>query len=240
MLSNPAEKVKFDGELRRYVDGRTSGSGGGTFWTMCPYCYFVYEYDRAFEDCCLKCSNMKCRRVLHAVAIGGPPPPPDVVEKGQYCCPGFMPFGIRGSNGEAIVGDKLWVPFAPAHSVGKGLDLNNSASSAVLYNETVEGNNKKGDDGRVGEVRVKVKRKKSVPWKSKKLMGRGVSINGDEAHFVYGVEECHSIVEVSEPSFLRETVDELNGGVEFLEGDDDVFISLPSDFDLENGGAMIL
>ncbi|XP_057807153.1 uncharacterized protein LOC131021850 isoform X2 [Salvia miltiorrhiza] len=116
VLSNSVEKAKFDAELRTYMgggDGCTPGSGGDTFWTMCPYCYHVYEYDRVFEDCCLRCANERCRRVLHAVAIAGPPPP-DVVAKGQYCCPGFMPFAVHTSNGEAI-GEKMWVPFAPSH-----------------------------------------------------------------------------------------------------------------------------
>ncbi|KAH6796878.1 hypothetical protein C2S52_021432 [Perilla frutescens var. hirtella] len=259
VLSNSDEKVKFDDELRRHIAGRTSGSGGGTFWTMCPYCYYVYEYDKVFEDCCLRCANEKCKRVLHAVAIGGAPPP-DVVEKGQYCCPGFMPFAVRGTNGEGI-GENLWFPFAPAHYLGKGLDLNCASygdSSVVLDGGTDvgkgfqdHGNGKtkiEAEDGKrpenAGEVRMK--RKKSVPWTSKKLMGRGIRIDSDQAHFVYGVrEERYSNVdkdegELPEPCFGGQTVDEVNGGVEFIEGDDDVFISLPCDFDLENGRPMTL
>lgn len=255
VLSNSAEKARFDAELRAYMGGCTSGSGGGTFWTMCPYCYHVYEYDRVFEDCCLRCSNERCRRVLHAVAIGGPPPP-DVVAKGQYCCPGFMPFAVHTSNGEAIK-EKLWVPFAPSHHVGKGMDLNSASYGnclVVLDDDRFErtgfqdhGNGEKakfeGEDDRDGNgerpenagansVGVRMKRKKSVPWRSKKLLGRGISIHGDEARFVYGVREesCSNVDKdeggVSEACF---------GGVEFLEGDDDIFISLPCDFDLGNG-----
>ncbi|KAL1566814.1 hypothetical protein AAHA92_02375 [Salvia divinorum] len=198
ILSNSAEKAEFDAELRTYMDagGCASRTGGGTFWTMCPYCYSVYEYDKVYEDCCLKCANERCRRVLHAVAIRVPPPP-DVVAKGQYCCPGFMPFDVHSSsNGEK----KLWVPFAPSLDVGKELDLNSS---------TFE------DAG----GRVRMKRKKSVPWKSRKLLGSGISINGDEAHLVYGVrEESYSNVDKQEGEPCSEQV-------EFLEGDDDIFIS---------------
>ncbi|KAK6154176.1 hypothetical protein DH2020_013815 [Rehmannia glutinosa] len=129
VLSNPNEKATFDEELRRNLNlpggggGGSSGSDGGTFWTMCPYCYCVHEYVKAYEDCCLRCANERCRRVLHAVAIGAPPPP-DVVEKGYYWCAGFMPFAICNSNGEEI-GEKLWAPFAPPiGSASKGGDHN--------------------------------------------------------------------------------------------------------------------
>ncbi|XP_047968049.1 uncharacterized protein LOC125211988 isoform X2 [Salvia hispanica] len=112
VLSNPLEKARFDAELQAFFDPAVSTSA--TFWTICPYCYYVYEYDKVFEDCCLKCQNQRCRRVLHAVPIAGPPPPPDVVSRGQYCCPGFMPFALRSNDGKPIR-DKLWLPFAPSH-----------------------------------------------------------------------------------------------------------------------------
>lgn len=239
------------------MGGGTPGSGGGTFWTMCPYCYYVYEYDKVYEDCCMKCANERCRRVLHAVAIAGTPPP-DVVEKGQYCCPGFMPFAVRGSNGEGL-GEKLWVPFAPAHCSGKGLDLNSAryGDCAVEGNGVQDhGNGKMArtecEDGKGhaisggNSVEVRMKRKKSVPWKSKKLLGRGIRLDDDQANYVYGVREGrYSNVdkdegELSEPCVGGKTVDEVNVGVEFFEGDDDVFISLPCEFDLGNGRHMSL
>ncbi|EYU39307.1 hypothetical protein MIMGU_mgv1a025227mg, partial [Erythranthe guttata] len=109
VLSNPAKKAMFDDELRRSLDAAAAaGGGGGTFWTVCPYCYYVYEYDKAFQDCSLRCANEGCRRVLHAAAIAEPPPP-EVVEKGGYLCPGFVPLAVRN---EEIVGEKLWGPFA--------------------------------------------------------------------------------------------------------------------------------
>lgn len=105
MLSNPVEKARFDEELRRSGGGCTSASDGGTFWTMCPYCYYVYEFDRVYEECCLKCSNGKCRRAFQAVEIVGGSPPDEVVEQGYYRCQGFVPV--------KDVGIGSWVPYVP-------------------------------------------------------------------------------------------------------------------------------
>ncbi|KAG8383605.1 hypothetical protein BUALT_Bualt04G0031300 [Buddleja alternifolia] len=109
VLSDPIEKVRFDEELRRVSGGCTPGRDGGTFWTMCPYCYYVYEYVNVYEECCLRCANGGCRRGFHAVAIGAPPPP-EVAEKGKYMCPGFRPFMSGENNGGGDV-ENLWVPF---------------------------------------------------------------------------------------------------------------------------------
>ncbi|KAG6401164.1 hypothetical protein SASPL_138010 [Salvia splendens] len=207
VLSNPLEKAGFDAELQAFLDPAASTSA--TFWTVCPYCYYVYEYDKVFEDCCLKCQNQRCRRVLHAVPIAGPPPPPDVVARGQYCCPGFMPFALRSANGDPIR-DKLWLPFAPLHHRGSQAHVNGEKAKT-------EGNSRK--------------RMKSVPWKSKKLLGRGINIDGGEANFVYGVREDGCFNDEPKPC---------SGGLEFLNGDDDVFVSLPCEFDMGNGRPVAL
>ncbi|KAJ6377916.1 hypothetical protein OIU78_028191 [Salix suchowensis] len=36
-----------------------------SFWTACPYCYILYEYPKAYEECILRCQS--CRRAFHAV-----------------------------------------------------------------------------------------------------------------------------------------------------------------------------
>ncbi|KAI3462124.1 hypothetical protein Pfo_018787 [Paulownia fortunei] len=277
VLSNPIEKAMFDDELRRNLAGCSSGSDGGTFWTMCPYCYYVYEYDKVFEECCLRCANEKCRRVLHAVAIRAPPPP-DVVEKGHYLCAGFMPFAVCNSNGEEIR-DTLWVPFAsPIGSASKGCDYNFACNGegpvvdisdderagtgdAVTAEEMgfqdhcngkktkIKGNGERpksrgGNENGFMENSVKevrMRKKKSVPWNSKKLMGRGFRIDSNQAHSVYGVgEEGHSNVDENEGEgwehgFGGEMSNDVESGVDFFEGDDDVLIGLQCDFDLGNG-----
>ncbi|KAG6403234.1 hypothetical protein SASPL_135451 [Salvia splendens] len=233
VLSNPLEKAGFDAELQAFFDPAASTSA--TFWTICPYCYYVYEYDKVFEDCCLKCQNQRCRRVLHAVPIAGPPPPPDVVARGQYCCPGFMPFALCSNDGKPIR-DKLWFPFAPSHHLGEMPDFNSATfedCAVVLDDDRFEGT---GSQGHVNGEKARTegnsrKRMKSAPWKSKKLLGRGISIEGDEAHFVYGVRDESCFNDEPEPC---------SGGLEFLNGDDDVFVSLPCEFDMGNGRPVTL
>ncbi|KAI6692142.1 hypothetical protein NL676_019852 [Syzygium grande] len=50
--------------------GRTAAAGL-TFWTLCPYCYYAHEYEKAYEGCCLRCAT--CGRGFHAAAIRAPP-----------------------------------------------------------------------------------------------------------------------------------------------------------------------
>ncbi|XP_021860349.1 uncharacterized protein [Spinacia oleracea] len=72
--------------------GRGGGAAGKTnFWTACPYCYVLYEFPRAYEDCCLRCQN--CERAYHASVINSLPP---VVpgKEAYYCCWGFFPLGF--------------------------------------------------------------------------------------------------------------------------------------------------
>lgn len=271
MLSDPMGRARFDDELRRCMGSCKPGSDGGTFWTMCPYCYYVYEYDKVFEECCLRCANERCRRVLHAVAIGAPPPP-EVVEKGHYWCAGFTPFAICDGNGQEI-GDNLWVPFAApmGWSASKGCDHNFDCNGEGLVtdisdderattedDETGEGmgfqdhsNGKKKEiEGKISNTgktkdansvkEVRMRRKKSVPVDSKKMMGRGIRIDRDEAYSMSGVGKAkHSNLngnegDYLEPGFGGETGNDVESGVEFFEGDDDVLVGLQCDFDLVN------
>lgn len=173
--------------------------------------------------------------MLHAVPIAGPPPPPDVVSRGQYCCPGFMPFALRSNDGKPIR-DKLWLPFAPSHHLGKMPDFNSATFEdcvVVLDYDRFQGT---GSQAHVNGKKARTegnsrKRMKSAPWKSKKLLGRGINIDGDEAHRVYGVRDESCFNDEPEPCL---------GGLEFLNGDDDVFVSLPCEFDMGNGRPMAL
>ncbi|GJV38677.1 DnaJ domain-containing protein [Tanacetum coccineum] len=39
----------------------------GNIWTLCPYCYNLYEYPKVYEGCCLRCVN--CERAFQVVVI---------------------------------------------------------------------------------------------------------------------------------------------------------------------------
>ncbi|KAK4751815.1 hypothetical protein SAY87_020613 [Trapa incisa] len=38
-------------------------SSSSTFWTTCPYCYYLHEYPTMYENCCLRCQE--CGRAFH-------------------------------------------------------------------------------------------------------------------------------------------------------------------------------
>lgn len=91
-------------------------NGKKSFWTVCPYCYYLYEYDGVYEECCFRCQN--CRRPFHGVAV--PPPPVGMVVEGKeqyYCGVGCFPLrydfesclgGKKGESGdgESCLGEK--------------------------------------------------------------------------------------------------------------------------------------
>ncbi|KAK7317656.1 hypothetical protein RJT34_02076 [Clitoria ternatea] len=75
VLSDPVQKDRFDREL----SGATV-----SFWTLCPYCWYLHEYERKYEDCTLRCTN--CQSTFHGAAVR-PPPPETVLEgKEEYYC----------------------------------------------------------------------------------------------------------------------------------------------------------
>ncbi|KAK9666646.1 hypothetical protein RND81_14G200600 [Saponaria officinalis] len=101
-----------------------------TFWTSCPYCFYIFEYQKEYQECTLRCQN--CRRGFQAVQIPNPPPLSSARGGGaaadgdgkkdkekSFCCWGFFPLGfstvawrkqnrMRGPN---VAGN--WVPFSP-------------------------------------------------------------------------------------------------------------------------------
>ncbi|KAK7361373.1 hypothetical protein VNO77_03429 [Canavalia gladiata] len=75
VLSDPVRKAQFDREIH---------DATASFWTMCPYCWYLHQYERKYEDCTLRCVN--CQRTFHGAAVR-PPAPETVVEgKEQYYC----------------------------------------------------------------------------------------------------------------------------------------------------------
>ncbi|KAL8127514.1 hypothetical protein AgCh_014431 [Apium graveolens] len=194
VLTNEAKKSEFDKDLQAY-EMRLDES----FWTICPYCYVMYEYVRVYQDCCLRCQNVKCGRGFHGFEVEAPPL--DVVENGVYKCMGFFPLGFDGGKS----GGK-WNPFSPLVGVKKedngedngdgsgggnanaGDCIDISDESDGLEDGDGDGNGGGGKDGdgddRVGKRRevggddgfggsVMKRRKKSVPINAKKLMGKG-------------------------------------------------------------------
>ncbi|KAF5738026.1 hypothetical protein HS088_TW13G00919 [Tripterygium wilfordii] len=88
VLSNRIKKAQYDHDIETYKQKTKS------FWTVCPYCYYMYEYEKMYEECCLRCQI--CRRAFHGVAVQ---PPQNVLQEGEeYYC-GFGKFPLAYKNG---------------------------------------------------------------------------------------------------------------------------------------------
>ncbi|KAF3439214.1 hypothetical protein FNV43_RR17489 [Rhamnella rubrinervis] len=106
VLSNPVKRTQYENYISneqeparqkeleqesKDIDQDDKGSGGNeTFWTVCACCYCMYEYEKVYEECCLRCQN--CRKPFHGVAIKAPSPEIIVPGKEQYYfCYGVFP-----------------------------------------------------------------------------------------------------------------------------------------------------
>ncbi|KAL9245607.1 hypothetical protein vseg_019236 [Gypsophila vaccaria] len=99
-LSDSSLKADYDAHLENCMSGSGSGSHNAGFWTFCPYCFYVYQYDTVYEGCSLRCQNLECRRVFHGVALTTLPKME--LDKGRYFgCYGYFPMGFSpGDEGD--------------------------------------------------------------------------------------------------------------------------------------------
>ncbi|CAI0405884.1 unnamed protein product [Linum tenue] len=96
-LSSAGNKINSSsGDMNHSSSSRRS-SRMASFWTLCPYCYIMYEYPRVYEDCCLRCQ--KCERAFHAALIHSLPPMVPGKES-YYCSWGVFPLGFMLGNGD--------------------------------------------------------------------------------------------------------------------------------------------
>lgn len=65
-----------------------------SFWTACPYCFVLFEYPKAYEECTLKCQE--CRRAFQAVTIPKPPVDKKDDEDVYFCSWALFPLGFSG------------------------------------------------------------------------------------------------------------------------------------------------
>ncbi|XP_030527695.1 uncharacterized protein LOC115738997 [Rhodamnia argentea] len=103
-----------------------------TFWTLCPYCYYAHEYEKAYEECCVRCAN--CRRGFHAAAIRAPAEHKGAGGGGYYDCRlGLFPLRYDWCAREdeevedylveiSSSGDKRWESQAKAGHVNAGAE----------------------------------------------------------------------------------------------------------------------
>nr|AFK45312.1 unknown [Medicago truncatula] len=78
VLSDPVRLEKLERQIRG------DDVSAASFWTMCPYCWYLHEYERKYEDCSLRCAN--CKRTFHGTAVNPPDSESMVEGKEQYYC----------------------------------------------------------------------------------------------------------------------------------------------------------
>ncbi|CAM0906793.1 unnamed protein product [Alopecurus aequalis] len=79
-----------------------------TFWTVCPNCYQVHQYERMLAGRSLRCPIAGCRKAFLATEV--PSAPPIVPGTNMYYCAwGFVPMGFPKAS--EVSTD--WKPFRP-------------------------------------------------------------------------------------------------------------------------------
>ncbi|KAJ9561180.1 hypothetical protein OSB04_006340 [Centaurea solstitialis] len=108
-----------------------------TFWTACPFCFYMYEYPRVYAECTLRCDN--CKRGFQAVRIRTPPPIIEGQEASFYCW-GFFPLGVSVSHLQKNNGVSRWTPFSPLHDVSRNVQDHLNGKAAPKKNFVVNKN----------------------------------------------------------------------------------------------------
>nr|XP_016473428.1 PREDICTED: uncharacterized protein LOC107795299 [Nicotiana tabacum] len=234
VLSKPTHKTRFDDGLKK------GGKTGTNFWTVCPYCYYVYEFPKVYVDCLLRCQNDKCKRGFHALPIVGPPPPDDVAEKGEYYCYGFSVLGLEGGGGKS-----LWSPFVKKNDdvaveedefdVDEFIEISDGDDDDVV----AEGGENGIKDETLGVEKTFVKsngtRKKRIKMMAKslkKVLGKGNRVNMNEVVYCEGNNENDDFEFVNVEGKIKTN----ESNVEFFVGDDDnIYVGLEEDFDVGIG-----
>ncbi|PIA56332.1 hypothetical protein AQUCO_00700573v1 [Aquilegia coerulea] len=144
-----------------------------TFWTTCPYCYYLYEYPGVYEDCCLRCQN--CRRGFHAVVVASPPPAVGPEKDMYYCCWAFFPIGYTtpGNVGK----NSNWTPFTEMFAVPsqpgevETEDRMASRNDSVREDDLVDSHS--GKKGRTENVRNNVMKERSFASSQAEMVKEG-------------------------------------------------------------------
>ncbi|XP_071742390.1 uncharacterized protein [Rutidosis leptorrhynchoides] len=109
------EETEAETEAEPEEVGEDVDDDSPTFWTTCPFCFYMYEYPSVYADCTLRCDN--CNRAFQAVRISSPP----AIVEGQeayFYSWGFYPIGVSMSHLQSKnkkVATPKWTPFSPLY-----------------------------------------------------------------------------------------------------------------------------
>ena len=147
VLSDPEKRTRYEREMENQQEPpreRSKGKPGNgqnvngsdlnvTFWTMCPYCWVLYEYEKKYEECSLRCQN--CRKAFHGARVD--PPAPEMVVQGEekyYCynvqLPVRYPVEMYGQQQKRNQGEQSKNEKFPIHVSDD--DVENSSKNAGI------------------------------------------------------------------------------------------------------------
>ncbi|GJN33116.1 hypothetical protein PR202_gb21682 [Eleusine coracana subsp. coracana] len=112
-----------------------AAAAADAFWTACPYCCNVYQYQRELVGRALRCQSTGCRRAFVATEL--PTVPPIVPGTDMYYCAwGFVPMGFP----KAADLSTNWKPFCPMFSGNQSAPQPASAGTSNVDVQRVENN----------------------------------------------------------------------------------------------------
>ncbi|GER41898.1 chaperone DnaJ-domain superfamily protein [Striga asiatica] len=129
-----------------------------TFWTTCPYCYYMYEYPRIYVDCAMRCQN--CKMTFQAVVIPSPPPVPEG-QDAYFCCWGFIPLGFsmedwkKNNYPPSKTGPRYrgpWVYIDEDDENDPFVDISSSGESDIDWNDV---STRKGGNNKSANVKIR-------------------------------------------------------------------------------------
>lgn len=108
VLSDPVQRDQFDRQIRG--EKGSFRASMASFWTMCPYCWYMHEYERKYEGCTFRCEN--CKRTFHGTEVKAPAAESVVEGKEQYYCHHVslpLKYPLNDGSGFEVGGKKMRV-----------------------------------------------------------------------------------------------------------------------------------
>ncbi|CAO2827917.1 unnamed protein product [Amaranthus hypochondriacus] len=241
-LSDPTRKTQFDSKL----SGQIEDENIETFWTFCPYCFYMYEFSKVYEGCSLRCQNQICRKVFHGVSLNSLPKME--LEKGRFSGFGFFPLGFSSGSGETF---ESWSPIVgmfPVQNSGENhagrVDLNDVngvgndyGNDNYVYNHGFDDFVKVMDESDESENmenagNPRMMKRKSVARNAQKLMSRrrdndGNAVNG-YGNYANEDEDEEDVFEDDHAGVVDGNCFE-NENMAFFEENGEIFVGLGPD-----------
>ncbi|KAJ0971519.1 hypothetical protein J5N97_019478 [Dioscorea zingiberensis] len=172
-LSDPYKKSLFDSEFpvaASHHQGQTNPPepAATAFWTACPSCCHVHQYERDYIGLTLRCPS--CQKAFQATELSSPPPVVPGTDM-YYCSWGFFPLGFSGEPEDG------WKPFYPVASQvpGGGDGFMRSQAEEAKRDDPIPPTPKNGKHFK----KVVAKRKATEVFEATPARHVGIDINED-------------------------------------------------------------